>query len=271
MKKIIIGIIVLAVIAGIGFFLLSPPAVTAAVLYVESGDVQVNTGAGWQAGQDEMTLNQGDQIKTGEGEATVILREGEVVHLQPNSEIKLDQISDKKIKISQVTGETWNKITKISGVSEFTIETPSTVATVRGTEFILNDEQLDVGDGEVDYGPKDNPGKVKVRANKKALKNKMQEEDLTEADFAKLKKFPQKYINALKKQRMREIKRNKALLKLTKRDFNDDDIEKAFNEIDEGRVNEDESYEKAPKIVKPRIKRIYQLTKEIKRAKARQQ
>src|SRR5574341_448783 len=261
MKKWVIGAIaILAILIGVGYFLLAPPSVTAAILYVESGDVQVNMGKGWQPATDEMELKQGNQVKTGEGEATVVLQEGEVVHLQPNTEIKLDSISGKSIKLSQTAGETWNKVTKISGVSEFSIETPTTVATVRGTEFMLNEEQLDVEDGEVDYENKADKKKIKVKAHKKAMRNLMQEEDMTEEDLALFKKFPGKYANILKRLRAREIKKNGMFIKMAeKKGITREQMEQDLNEIDEGRKNEDEFYEKVPDAMKPRAKRIYML------------
>ncbi len=273
MKKLVIGVvIVLVILAGIGYFLLAPPSVTAALLYVESGDVQVNKGTGWQQATDEMELAQGDAVKTGEGEATVILQEGEVVHLQPNTEVKLDSITGSSIKLSQTTGETWNKITKISGISEFTIETPSTVATVRGTEFILNDAQIDVADGDVEYTKKADKKKMHVRSKKKALAATMQEEDMTDADFSKMKKFSANEVAVLKKLRAREIRKHDAMIKMAeKKGITRAQMEQELTDVDEGRKSEDEFYEQVPAAMKPKAKRIYLLTKEIKRAQARAQ
>lgn len=271
MKKLVIGaVVVLVILIGIGYFLLAAPPVTAALLYVESGDVQVNTGAGWKQAIDEMELGTGDLVKTGEGEATVILQEGEIVHLQPNTEIKLDSITGKSIKLTQTAGETWNKITKISGISEFSIETPNTVATVRGTEFVLNDAQLDVADGDVEYEKKANKKKMHVRAKKKAFADTMQEEDMTEADFAKMQKFSSMKVNMLKKLRAREIRKHEMLIKMAGKRVTREQMEKDLNDVDENRKNEDEFYEKVPSLMKPRAKKTYMLTKEIKRAKAQQ-
>jgi hypothetical protein len=271
MNKWVIGVIIaVLVLAGVGYFLLAPPSVSAAILYIESGDVQVNTGKGWQTATDEMELEQGAQVKTAEGEATVVLQEGEIVHLQPNTEIKLDSISGKSIKLTQIAGETWNKITKISGISEFSIETPNTVATVRGTEFMLNNAQLDVVDGDVEYEKKADKKKMHVRAKKKAMADKMQEEDMTDTDFAKMQKFSSMEIKVLKKVRAREIKKHGRMLKMAqKKGYTEQQMEQTLNDMDEGRQNEDELYNQAPALMKPRAKRTYLLTKEIKRATER--
>ena len=195
MNKILIAAVVLALIFGAGFFVLSPPSVSAAIVYVERGDVQVNTGNDWQTATNEMEIGQGAKVRTGDGEATVVLLEGEILHLEPHTEVLLDMINKDKIKISQVAGETWNKVTRISGVSEYTIETPNTVATVRGTEFTLTDEEVVVDEGEVDYTDKRDPEhKLKVGAKKKALRRMMKAEAMGERDDARFQMFKEKYI-----------------------------------------------------------------------------
>ena len=270
MKKLVIAAVVILIILGAVYFLaIAPKPATAAILYVERGQVEVNTGTGWQAGADEMELKQGSQVRTADGEATVVFYEGEVMHLQTNSEVKLDGISKSKIHVSQLAGETWNKVTKISGISEYIVETPTTVATVRGTEFLLNEEELVVEDGEVDYGPKAEPRKIKVRGKKRALARLMQEEDIPE-EAMRLKNFPEKYEKILKRVRAREIKKHKTVLKMAAdRGMTEEKIHQQLNEVDEGRESEDKLYQQVPSMMKPRAKRTYILTKEIKKARAR--
>ncbi len=272
MKKLAItAIVILVVLTGIYFIFIAPKPATAAILYVESGSVEVDMGKGWQPGADEMELKENAQVRTAEGEATIVFHEGEVMHLEPNSEVKLDEVSSSEIKVTQLAGETWNKVTKISGVSEFTVETPSTVATVRGTEFFITDEQLDVMDGEVDYENKADKKKIKVRQGKHALKNMMQEEDMPPGLMERYKQFPEKYVNILKKIRAREIRKHKGVLKMaSNKGFSEEKIKEQLNEVDEGRQDEDKLYQQVPSMMKPRAKRAYLLTKEIKKAKARQ-
>ncbi len=268
MKKAIIAIVIILLIAGTAYFLLAPKPATAAILYVESGQVEVNTGKGWQQGTDEMELKKGSQVKTGDGEATVVLLEGEIVHLEPNSEIKLDQIG-KKIKITQLAGETWNKITKISGISEFTIETPTTVATVRGTEFALNEEEIDVEEGEVDYGQKKGE-KIKVMGGKRAFAKTLKEENIPEERLARIKNFPEKYEKILKRVRAREIRKHQRILKMAaEKGYTEENIHQRLENFDEGREDEDKAYQEAPTLMKPKAKRTYLLTKEIKKARMR--
>ncbi len=270
MKKLIsAALIILLITGGFYFFVVAPKPATAAILYVESGNVEVNTGAGWEPGQDEMELSQGTQVKTTSGEATVVFYEGEIMHLQPNSQVQLDLVSKDKVKVTQLAGETWNKVTKLSGISEYTIETPSTVATVRGTEFMINDEELEVGEGEVDYGPRDKAERHKVQKMKRMLKT-MEEQDMTEEQKARFQEFGGKYVKILQKVRAREIKKHKMLMKAAEgKGYNKEKIQHDLNEIDEGRQDEDKLYQEVPSMMKPRAKRAYMLTKEIKRVKAK--
>ncbi len=272
MKKLAItAIVILVILAGAYFVFIAPKPATAAILYIEKEGVEVNTGSGWQTGADEMELKKNSQVRTSQGEATIIFHEGEVMHLEPNSEVKLDEISGNEIKVTQLAGETWNKVTKISGISEFTVETPSTVATVRGTEFFLTDEQLDVMNGQVDYENKADKKKMKVGKGKRALKNMMQEEDMPQEMMDKYSQFTEKYVNILKKVRAREIKKHKGMLKMAaNKGYTDEKIKEQLNEVDEGRQDEDKLYQDVPSLMKPRAKRTYLLTKEIKKAKAQQ-
>ena len=269
MKKLAItGAVILLILIGIYFVFIAPKPATAAILYVERGSVEVNTGSGWQPGADEMELAKGSQVRTADGEATVVFYEGEITHLEPNTEIKLDEVSKSDIKVTQLAGETWNKVTKISGVSEFTVETPSTVATVRGTEFSINDEEVDVMEGEVDYGPKDKPH-IKVRAGNRAIMQIMAEEGISPEKLARLQQFPGKYEKVLKKVRAREIRKHKGILKMAaNKGMTEEKIHQQLNEIDEGRQDEDKAYQEVPSIMKPKARRTYLLTKEIKKAKA---
>jgi hypothetical protein len=251
------------------FVFIAPKPATAAILYVERGSVEVDTGKGWQAGTDEMELSKNSKVRTADGEATVVFYEGEIMHLEPNSEVQLDELSKNEIHVTQLAGETWNKVTKISGVSEFTVETPSTVATVRGTEFAINDNEIYVMEGGVEYGTQDK-SPIMVKGGNMAIKQIMKEEGISPERLAKLQQFPEKYEKILKKIRAREIRKHKGVLKMAaSKGFTEEKIKHQLNEMDEGRQDEDKTYQEVPSIMKPRARRAYLLTKEIKKAKAR--
>lgn len=140
--KIALIIVVLLVIGIAAFFVLGPllKKTSAAVLIVNQGRVQVDSGNGWQAAESGMTVYQGTKVKTLEGaKASLVLFGSSVVRLGEATEVSLDSIVEEagsvSVSIEQATGKTWSQVLQLSGIKEFEIQTPTTVATVRGTNF----------------------------------------------------------------------------------------------------------------------------------------
>jgi hypothetical protein len=266
----IIGVIAVVLVAVVTFWAYSVPAATTAILYIESGTVEVDQGSGWAAGSDEMELSQGAKVRTKEGEASVVLLSGEVLHLEPGTEISLSEVSNSKISIKQLAGETWNKVTRISGISSYEVETPTTVATVRGTELFVGMDSVTVGEGEVEAGFTQQPSKkILLRTLRKATFDP--EKDLTDEqvlDEPRLNEFREKYIKHLKRIRMHELKKHKGLISVAKKRYGvtDQQIEQFLDDVDEDRKNEDELYKQVPGPLKRKLERTYKLTKAIKRA-----
>jgi hypothetical protein len=268
------GALAVVVLLAAVFWTLSAPPITAAVLYIDNGVVEVDIGNGWTPGADEMELGEGAKVRTGEGSASVVLREGEVMSLEPNTEVELSDLSKNKISIRQIAGETWNKITKISGITSYEVETPNTVATVRGTEFFLAtnvEDDLLVEEGDVEFGfAKTLSKKLVVGAKRKAkAKNQNITEEVFDTD-PRLEKFKEKYIKHLRQIRMREIKKNKMLLGIAKKQYGvtDDQIQQYLIDADEGRVDIDVDYKQVPGVFKGKIERAYLITKAIRKAKS---
>lgn len=259
--------VVLAIIAAM-VILIMPPSATAAILYVESGTVEVDQGKGWQQATNEMQLDAGDHVRTTDGEATLILLEGEVMELEPNTEVVLDKISKEKISITQKSGETWNKVTKISGVKEYEVTTPTTVATVRGTEFLLGNIQMDVMDGNVEFERKSDKKKMMVGALKKAMANNMTLENMTEKDMAKMNKFKSRMIARLERTREKELNKHRIFLRFAEKNgYNEQQMRSMLKDVDDDKMNEDKLYDQVPSPLKPRAERTYRLTKAIKQLK----
>lgn len=274
MKKVVIAIIAVLLVIGVaGFIVLRPGSVSKGLIYPDGPDVQVNTGSGWLPATDEMELRVGSAIKTGADTATVVLLEGEIVQLQANSQITLEQITSKAIKISVQAGETLNKVTKLSGIKSYTVESPSTVATVRGTTFFYSDNEVTVEDGEVTYGPSSNPNQVGVKAGKKSNKNGFSVIDLDEKDRAKFERFREKQINALKRVRDREMKKHQTALKIADaQGYNEGKRQELIKQVDEDPApSEDKAYGQVPLPLKGTAERTYRLTKEIKKVRAARQ
>jgi hypothetical protein len=118
--------------------------------------------ADWLPVEKGMPLENQDRLKTGnDGYAEILYDDGSLVKMEENSEITLEEVSadykSKKItsKVSLWFGRLLLNIAKFTHAqSRFTVKTPTVVAGVRGTEFVvesLTEEQSEVGvvEGEV--------------------------------------------------------------------------------------------------------------------------
>jgi len=267
-KSIIIVIAIILALIVTAVILIAPPSAATAILYIESGTVEVDQGKGWESATNEMNLDVGDSVRTLNGEATLILLEGEVMQLEPNTEIKLDLVSKKKISIIQKTGETWNKVTKISGVREYEVTTPTTVATVRGTEFLLGMGDMEVAEGTVDYERLSDKKMMKVNKLEKALANSMTMEKMSESDMSKMEKYRSRMIKRLERTRERELNKHRIFLRFAEKNgYTEQVLRDTLSEMDNGQKNPDEYYQKTPGVLKPRAKRTFELTKAIKELK----
>lgn len=266
-KKLFIGLgIVIAILAIGAYVLLAPPGVDDALLYVETGVVEVNLGSGWQTASDEMKIAPGAQVRTQEGEAMIVLLEGEVIKLEPNTEMTLSEVGN-SIKLDQAKGQTWHKVTKISGVTDYSASTPNTVATVRGTEFFLNDESTGVTEGNVDYQNKETGESVNVPPGQKGMYPGLELLGLTEEEIAAATSFRGQYIATLKKVRMREIRKHKTLINLAKsKGYTEEWMLAELEKIDRGETDLDQLEAKVPAAFKARSRRAFALTRAIRDA-----
>jgi len=136
----------------------SPVEMISAQLFIDSGIVQVkHTGESWIIAENAMNLYESDSIKTGEDtSASVILFESSVIRLDSNTEITLQELFEQdgetNVKIKQDSGRTWNTVSKVSGIDNYDVQTPTTVATVRGTAFIVIVEENGTTYYGVDHG-----------------------------------------------------------------------------------------------------------------------
>lgn len=150
---------VIVIIALIIFILFAPNPAEAsdesyAQLLIEYGTVQVEHGDGiWTIAENGLLLYQSDSIKTGDNtSASVVLFKSSIIRLDSNTEITLFEIiaeEENKVTINQNSGRTWNTVRKISGIDNYEVQTPTTVASVRGTSFTVIVSDLT---GETSYG-----------------------------------------------------------------------------------------------------------------------
>ncbi|UCF12797.1 MAG: FecR domain-containing protein [Thermoplasmatales archaeon] len=138
----IIPVIIIVCIIGFIWFTLTTDVVNAQLI-VESGTVQVkHVGGSWISAENSMLLSQSDSVKTGDNtSASIILFESSIIRLDNNTEVTIQELiqldEETSVKIKQDAGRTWNTISKMSGIDNYDVQTPTTVASVRGTAFVV--------------------------------------------------------------------------------------------------------------------------------------
>ncbi|RLE46454.1 hypothetical protein DRJ22_01955 [Candidatus Woesearchaeota archaeon] len=274
LKYILLGALTIIILsAALMFFAITTSTTVTAMLNVENGTVKVNQGKGWITAKDEMKLKLGDKVKTEQdGQASIILYESTIISLEPKTEVSIEDLNKKHLKVKQTTGKTWNKFTGLLGVEGLSIETPNTVATVRGTSFEVGMNEIIVGEGEVEVTS--NGEKITLKEDEKAEIEEYKEKGkrrirlikkrLTKQDREKIIKQMKRNIKVLRKIRKREINKKRFLVQRLKKKYkiSDEDIEKGLREADEGKLNLDEIERKIPIRIEG-IKRIKGLTEKI--------
>ncbi len=148
MRKIfflIIAVLVIIIFCIIGFVWLTsnPDAEAKAQLVIESGTVQIkHAEESWTSAQNGTLLYPSDFVKTGDNaSAIIVLFKSSVVRLDSNTEVMLQEILEQEgetsVTIKQDSGRTWNTVLKISGIDNYEVQTPTTIASVRATAFVV--------------------------------------------------------------------------------------------------------------------------------------
>lgn len=159
-KKIllIISIIIIICIIGILWFIFNQGGAVKAQLIIESGVVEIkHEGDDWLTAKSGMILYQSDIVRTGNNtEASVVLFESSIIRLDSNTEIILKELLTEaektSITIQQNSGRTWNTVLKVSGIDDYEVQTPTTVASVRGTSFDVYIQSFNLTDVGVGRG-----------------------------------------------------------------------------------------------------------------------
>jgi len=285
---IIILIIVVVIGAGIAYFIM-PAKTAAAVLYIKQGAVEIKTNGEWGDAQNQIKLKLGDSVRTLEdGIASVIFYDSSVIRLDSGTSITIQNLESNSIYVKQETGKLWTKLLMLAGVeTKFEVETPTTVATIRGTAFgtVIGADSTDiiVSQGIV---------KVKSYELKENVKNFLAEQDIKANEQAIILKnaldnvqkgvIQEKYTNwirehkindidFLKELKISEIYKYKKIINLAKSRFGvtDEQIKDYIIQY----MSEDEykkEIEKYPVIPKKLIQRIDDINKEIKKLESGQ-
>jgi len=143
--RLIIPIIVIICIIGFVWLMFVPDVAKAeevkAQLVIESGTVQVkHAGESWTTAESGMDLYESDSIKTGDNSnASIILFKSSIIRLDSNTEVTIKELiknaDETSVTIQQDAGRIWNTVSGVSGIDNYDVETPTAVASVRGTTF----------------------------------------------------------------------------------------------------------------------------------------
>jgi protocatechuate 3,4-dioxygenase beta subunit/uncharacterized cupin superfamily protein len=132
---------------------------SAATLQVLEGRVTVSVdGGAFRTARNGEVLKPVTTVKTAEdGRAALKYFDGSVSRLDFNTTFQLKELSgkatgDKIIRAYQSSGRTFNRVVKLTGsTSRVEVQTPNATASVRGTEFIVEDEIVKVFEGVIVY------------------------------------------------------------------------------------------------------------------------
>lgn len=251
-----------------------------AYLHIDEGIVEVDTGNGWQEAIDGMDLGKKDSVRTLEGKATIVLYESSFITLDPNTEVTIAELAKSNTKIKQDSGKTWSKFNKITGMDNYEVETPNTVATVRSTEFQIDadNEIIIVAEGIVDYTSDGKTIQVKEFEKAGLIDGELKELELTEEERAMLLLNIRNGIEMQKKIRLNRMQRMKAVDWARKnyvvehgQDMTKEQQLNAFlTAVDEGKVDDREILKKVPLINKhPAAKQFIAFNDEIKQQEQR--
>lgn len=253
---IIIGVVVgiIIILALVMYFSVFKTNTPIATLKILSGNVQVDSGSGWFSGTDGMNLKQSYSVKTSDdGRARIIMLDSVIVTMENDTELNLKDVNSEGSTVSQKSGTVWNKFIKASGVNTYSVDTPTTVATVRGTMFrskmFPNKVGLLVAEGLVGFSNDNNSTNVS-RGRKMIADNNgtMYEANITSEDIADMMGTMTEDLQAMKDLRIEMLRRNNALYGEMKKQYNIDDngVIDLLDKIDKGLVNDSEIIDKSP-------------------------
>ncbi len=111
-----------------------------AQLVVEQGSANVKTKDSSftiKANENVETayIPSGSEIETQQNSiAHVIFPDNSIMSIDQNTKVQINY-NDKKISIFQIAGNTWHRVKKLINITDYSVETPTALASVRGTIF----------------------------------------------------------------------------------------------------------------------------------------
>ncbi len=273
MKKILIAlsvfilIIIMLVIAG--FYATSSPT-TNAFLIIEQGAVEVDQGNGFQEVKDNIELHKNDKVKTLDSEASIVLKESVVLHLDSNTEVILEDLS-KNLKVKQVKGNTWNKFIKSSDAEDLFIQGNEFSVLVKGTQFSVSDNKIMIVEGKISV--KKDSQEIDLSKGSIVVSNgRLMQKELTLEDKQTILISMKKALLVLKAVRDREIEKHSVLLSLAEKNYGvtREKIDEVLEMLDRGDVNPEDykdqinKYTKVLPVSKKIIDKAFRINKAIR-------
>lgn len=100
-----------------------------------SGQVDIDSGKGWQKANLGAMLSESDKVRTGSrGTALINLKSGAVLKLKSDTQVVLSQVGN-ATTVDVEAGALFSKVGKRGNGQSFRIRAQTMVAAVRGTEF----------------------------------------------------------------------------------------------------------------------------------------
>lgn len=232
------------------------------------GNVEIYFNGKWSKALEDQNLSLNDKIKTGENStAALILHESIFVEIDPLTEIEISSLSNDNTILKQDRGTTWNKFTDVAGISSYSVQTPTTIASVRGTEFeISSDEEasvLMVEEGEVDF--KADNEEVRVKPNEKfmvkrkklkdRMAKKMEKLEMGLKDHERMAKRVEKNVKRMEKVKERVIRRS---------NLEEGKVKELFEKTKKGEISREE-FEKRTKLKPNTVKKVFEMDKKVNR------
>lgn len=108
-------------------------------LTITKGDVKVVEGETVRTAAAGQVLTAGQLIRTGaEAMAEIFVKDQGIVRLSANTEFALKRVDAEGVELDQKSGKSTVFLKRLKQDSEFTINTPTSVAAVRGTSFMVD-------------------------------------------------------------------------------------------------------------------------------------
>jgi len=239
-----------------------------AIISEIQGNVEIYSNEKWIKAVEDQDLSLNDKIKTGENStAALILHESIFVEIDPLTEVEIGSLSNDNTILKQDKGTTWNKFTDVAGISSYSVQTPTTIASVRGTEFeISSDEEastLIVEEGEVDF--KADNEEVIVKSNEKfmvkreklkdRMTKKMEKLEMGLKDRERMAKRVEKNVKRMEKVKERVMRRAK---------MEEGKVKELFEKTKKGEISREE-FEKRTKLKPNAARKVFEMDKKVNR------